>query len=421
MIKFIHAADIHLDSPLRGLESYEGAPVEEIRGATRKAFVNLINLALEEKVSFVVISGDLYDGDWKDYNTGLFLLTQLSKLSSQGIPVFIAKGNHDAESKMTRDLRPPEGIKIFSSRAPETFILEDLDVAIHGQSFATAAVTRDLASSYPPPKPGLFNIGVLHTSVNGREGHENYAPCTVDTLQSKGYDYWALGHVHKREVLSEDPWIVFPGNIQGRHIKETGPKGCTIVSLEDGAVISVEQHNLHTLVWSLCEVDASGAAYPQDVVERVKENVEKAYLRNNKDFTAARVRVHGRCKAHGQLSDNIEKWINEMRLAIADACGGSVWLEKISMQTSIEADLEQISKRNDAIGDLLRYIESLDQAEGRELPGLITGEITDLRAKLPPELGQGLKDLESKEKSSGVLEEVKQLLISRLLSSGAEQ
>jgi DNA repair exonuclease SbcCD nuclease subunit len=421
MIKFLHCADIHLDSPLRGLESYDGAPVEEIRGATRKAFVNLINLALDEKVSFVLISGDLYDGDWKDYNTGLFLMAQLSKLSSQGIPVFIVKGNHDAESKMTRDLKPPEGIKVFSSSKPETITLKDLDVAIHGQSFATAAVTKDLASSYPPPWAGLFNIGMLHTSVNGREGHENYAPCSLDTLQAKGYDYWALGHVHKREILSENPWIVFPGNTQGRHIKETGPKGCTIVSVEDGAVVSVEHRDLHSLVWSLCEVEASGAAHPQDVVDRVKEWVEKEYLKNNKEFTAARIHVRGSCKAHGLISEDPEKWKNEMRAAVTDACGSSVWLEKIHIQTAVEADFEQIIKRNDALGDLLRYLESLEKGDSKDLLDLIHEDLTELRTKLPPELGQGIRDLDSKEKSLETIEGIKQLLISSLLLSGIEQ
>lgn len=421
MMRFIHTADIHLDSPLRGLESYEGAPVEEIRGATRKAFVNLITLALDEKVSFVLISGDLYDGEWKDYNTGLFLMAHLSKLSSQGIPVFIVKGNHDAESKMTRDLKPHEGIKMFSSSRAETFIPKGLDIAIHGQSFATAAVTKDLASTYPSPRAGLFNIGMLHTSVNGREGHENYAPCSLETLQAKGYDYWALGHVHKREVLSENPWIVFPGNTQGRHVRETGPKGCTIVGVEDGVVVSVEHRNLHSLVWSLCEVDALGMAHPHDVVGKVKERVEEEYLKNDKEFTASRILVRGSCKAHDSLSEDPEKWKNEMRSAVTDACGSSVWLEKISIQTAVEADFELIRKRNDALGDLLRYIEGLEKGEGKELFDLIHDDLTDLRAKLPPELGQGIRDLESHEKASETLEDVKQLLFSRLLSSGIEQ
>ena len=104
-------------------------------------------------------------------------------------------------------------------------MLEDLGLAVHGQGFAKREVTEDLSSAYPQADPHLFNIGLLHTCLDGKPGHEPYAPCTVDGLRSKGYQYWALGHVHNREVVSQDPWIVFPGNIQGRHARETGSQG----------------------------------------------------------------------------------------------------------------------------------------------------------------------------------------------------
>src|SRR5262249_3429109 len=139
-----------------------------------------------------------------------------------------------------RSLRLPENVRELSVKKPETILFEDLGVAVHGQGFANRAVTEDLAASYPPARAGLVNVGVLHTSVDGREGHDAYAPTTLETLRSKGYDYWALGHVHKREVLSEDPWVVFPGNLQGRHAKETGPKGATLVTIASGRIAAVE-------------------------------------------------------------------------------------------------------------------------------------------------------------------------------------
>ena len=420
MIKFIHAADIHLDSPLRGLENYEGAPVEEIRGATRKALVNLIDLALEEKVSFVIISGDMYDGDWKDYNTGLFLLRQLSKLTSNGMNVFIVKGNHDAESKITKDLKLPQGIKIFSSKQPETVSLESKGVAIHGQSFATPAVKEDLASNYPPAVKDMFNIGVLHTSVNGREGHENYAPCSIDTLKSKNYNYWALGHIHKKEILSENPWIVFPGNIQGRYIKETGFKGCMIVSIEEDSNVSVEFRNLYSLVWSFCNTDVTGTVEPYEVVEKVRKSVEKEFLKNDGQFTAARVLVKGACKAHNFLLSDPEKWKNEIRLAVADSCNNSVWLEKILIKTTIEADIEQIKKRNDPVGDLLRYIDSLGSQGNQEIHDMLSNVVSDLNEKLPYELKSD-DNFRNSEKISEIIGEVRQILLSRLLSSAVEQ
>ncbi len=420
MIKFIHAADIHLDSPLRGLENYEDAPAEEIRGAARKALENLIDLALEENVSFVIISGDMYDGDWKDYNTGLFLLSQLSKLTSNGINVFIAKGNHDAESKITKNLKLPEGIKIFSSKRPETFFLENINIAIHGQSFAASAVKENLASNYPPAQKDMFNIGVLHTSVNGREGHENYAPCSIDDLKRKDYNYWALGHIHKREILNENPWIVFPGNIQGRHIKETGFKGCMIVSVYDDYNVSSEFKNLCSLAWSFCETDVTGVNDPYEVVEKVSKKAKEEFLKNDGLFTAVRALIKGACGAHNALISNTEKWKNEIRLAVADSCNSLVWLEKILIKTSAEANIERMKKRNDPMGDLMRYIDTLSGEGNQEIQDILTNILSDLKEKLPYEL-KDQNNLTNGEKTSEIIDEVRQILLSRLLSSAAEQ
>ena len=159
MFKFIHAADIHLDSPLRGLAGYEGPAVELIRTATRLAFDNLINEAIDQKVGFVVIAGDLYDGDWRDYQTGLFFVRQMGRLAKADIPAFVLHGNHDAESQITKRLTLPAGVNVFPSRKPETFTIEELDVALHGQSFRQRNITDNLVPAYPEPVDGAFNIG----------------------------------------------------------------------------------------------------------------------------------------------------------------------------------------------------------------------------------------------------------------------
>ena len=183
MFRFLHAADIHLDSPQRGLDRYEGAPVVECRGATRRALENLVGLALAERVAFVAIVGDLYDGDWPDYNTGLFFGKQMVRLRDGGIPVFMIRGNHDAANKMTKDLKLVDNVHVLSSQQAETLVLEDQGVAIHGQSFPTQAVLTNLARSYPARRKGYFNLGLLHTCVDGREGHEPYAPCSLADLR----------------------------------------------------------------------------------------------------------------------------------------------------------------------------------------------------------------------------------------------
>jgi DNA repair exonuclease SbcCD nuclease subunit len=182
MFKFLHAADIHLDSPLRGLSSYESAPIETIRDACRRAFSNLIDLAIEEKVSFVLLAGDLYDGDWKDYSTGIYLSYQMGRLGQHNIPVYTVAGNHDAANRMTKALNSPANMTILSSRKVETIRIDDLAVAIHGRSFGTQHVDENLTVGFGPGEKGMFNIGLLHTSLNGREGHAVYAPCSVSWI-----------------------------------------------------------------------------------------------------------------------------------------------------------------------------------------------------------------------------------------------
>ena len=230
----------------------------------------LSRLAVEEHVAFVLIAGDLYDGDWPDNHTGLFFAAQMARLREAAIPVYLIQGNHDAANRMTRQLRLPEGVFFLSTNHPETRYLDGCDVAIHGQGFATQAVMDNLAITYPKRSAGAFNIGILHTAVDGREGHDRYAPCSLDDMKRHEYDYWALGHIHKREELSRDPWIVFPGNIQGRHIKESGPKGCMLVTVDGGRVASAEPQWLDVVRWSSCVVDSTGAADGDELIDRFR-------------------------------------------------------------------------------------------------------------------------------------------------------
>ncbi len=416
MIKFIHSADIHLDSPLRGLQYYEGAPVESIRGATRQAFKNLVALAISEEVDFILIAGDLYDGEWKDYNTGLFFASQMSKLREAGIRVFIVSGNHDAASQISRQLRMPDNVEIFSPKKPETITIDDLDIAIHGRSFAGQVITEDLSSSYPDATDGFFNIGILHTSATGREGHEPYAPCTLEGLLSKGYDYWALGHVHKREILHEDPWIIFPGCIQGRHIRETGEKGCTLVSVDDRQIIQVEHKEIDVLRWGIRSKDVSEAESIGDVVDLVSAVVAEEAGKSNGRPMALRLIITGNSKAHAGLIANPEQCINDIREVATDISNGDIWIEKVKIKTAAQIDLEEIRNRDDAIGELLRSIQNLS-IDPEALSGLMD-EFSDLKRKLPIELKQGEEpiNLDDPEKLKEIIADVRQILFARLFS-----
>ena len=416
-MKFIHAADIHLDSALHGLERYEGAPVEEIRSATRRAFDNLIELAIDEQVAFVLLVGDLYDGDWKDYNTGLYFVERMGRLRDASIRVFIVAGNHDAASQITKHLRLPDNVTLFSTRKPERVVLDDLGVSICGQGFATRAVTDDISQGYPQGDPQLLNIGLLHTCLDGKPGHEPYAPCTVDGLRSKGYQYWALGHVHKREEVSQDPWIVFPGNIQGRHIREIGPKGCTLVTVNAGEIVVVEHRDLDVMRWSICELDVSAAETVDDIYEQVREGLQLALDAAEGRPVAVRLVLYGACSAHLKLHAERERWIQEYRALATGLGGAGIWLEKISIKTRPVVSTDEVLERDDALSGLLRAIHDMD-LDSSALDGL-ADEMSVLRQKLPAELlaGDDPFDPANPEFLKETLEDIKELLVNRLLST----
>jgi len=411
MFKFLHAADIHLDSPLRGLERYEGAPVQEIRSAARRALDNLVDLAIQEEVSFVVLAGDLYDGDWRDYNTGLYFVNRMARLHEMGIPVFLIAGNHDAASQITRHLRLPDSVKRFSDRKPERVVLEEYGVAITGRSFPVRAVTEDLSADYLQADPGLFNIGVLHTSLDGKPGHEPYAPCTIDGLRSKGYHYWALGHVHSREEVSSDPWIVFPGNIQGRHARETGPKGCTLVTVENNDVQKVEPCVLDVFRWSICSIDVTEAETSDDVYDRIRDAMQRTLDSAEDRPVAVRAVLTGACRMHSKLHSEFEYWTQECRALATGLRGPGLWLEKLSLKTRSPASDEDLVHREDALAGLLKAIRGLEL--GENVPAGFLDELGALRQKLPAEL---FFDPTETIQLKDALEDVKETLTVRLLT-----
>ena len=419
-LKFIHAADVHLDSPLTGLERYEGAPADEIRSASRRALENLVELAVREQVAFVLIAGDLYDGQWRDHNTGLFFVTQMVRLRDASIPVYVISGNHDAANKMTRSLplpRNPDGSQVMLSHSkPETVLLDELGVAIHGRGFAAAKVAENVVDSYPGKCPGYFNIGMLHTSLDADGGeHARYAPCKLDDLRQKEYDYWALGHIHKRAVRSTEPLLVYPGNIQGRHIREQGAKGCMLVTVDQRGQAECSFRPLDVFRWELCPVAADGAEQGEDLLERFAAGLSTLIDRHAGMPLAVRVAVSGRCPAHQQLLGDPVHWTNQFRAAALDTSGGTVWVEKVRFQTAPHTDRRDAGWDDGPVGELLRYLDDLDRDE--QLRAALADELADLRQKLPDDLKRGSEPiaLDDPDQLRAVLREVEPLLIGELL------
>ena len=421
MFKFIHTADIHLDSPLRGLSHYEGAPAEAIRGATREALKGLVRTAIDEEAAFVVIAGDLFDGEWNDYNTGLFFAGQMSKLRESGARVFWLAGNHDAASRITKTLKMPDNVHRFTTARPETVPLEDIGVVLHGQGFARPEVTKNLVLNYPPAKKGFYNIGVLHTSATGRQGHEPYAPCKIQDLTSKAYDYWALGHIHKREILLDAPWIIFPGNIQGRHIRETGPKGCTLVTVEDNGSTIVEEVPLDVIRWAQIDIDVTGSDTGDEVMAETRSVMEEAMADSDGRLLAARVTITGTCRAHEVLNTQHERWVNQIRAEATDLGGSGVWIEKVNIKTNLPVDLEKLSSSESPIGDLLRFINKIEE-DHAELSDLAAA-LSELKSRLPFDLrhGEDAVDLESPESLRDIIADAKQMLLPHLMARSSNR
>ncbi len=351
---FLHAADIHLDSPLLGLDA--NAPTERIRLASRLALAALVDLALAREVAFVLLAGDLYDGDAKDWRTGQFLVQQLTRLTRAGIEVIAISGNHDAESVLSRKLPVPGMLRADQA---ETRLLTRAPVAVHGQSFATRAVTENLAASYPAPVDGLFNIGLLHTAC-GVGGHDNYAPCTVGDLERRDYDYWALGHVHARQTLCRDPWVVFPGNLQGRHVKEEHAKGALIVTVRDGRVAGEPEFvPLDVVRWRRLVVDVSGAADEAALLARVTTLVGAAALEAEDRLLAVRVTLTGASALHANLMRAPEALREKVRAAAQmEADTETLWIEDVRVATGPAVDVAAMRDQPGPAGALIRALDA---------------------------------------------------------------
>ncbi len=382
MFSFIHTADIHLDSPLRGLNQHADAPVEQIRGATRRALENLVALALDREVDFVLIAGDLYDGDWPDYSTGLFFNKQMSRLNEANIPVYLISGNHDAASKITKSLKPPSNVTALSTKKPETILIDGLPVAIHGQGFATQSVPDNLALEYPAATPDHFNIGLLHTSLTGNPEHDPYAPCSISDLTEKGYDYWALGHIHQHAVVQENPHIVYCGNPQGRHIKETGERGCYLIEVDDNLTISKTSFEVTDVVrWEALEIDISDLSDSDAVRESISQHIDEALAETNGRLLALRITLLGDSPLHDQLHADLSQWQAECVSMAAEIEEERIWFERLRIKTKPTYDPQELAERDELTKLVLEALDHFTPAQVPASVAQLKGKLTGIDSK----------------------------------------
>lgn len=422
-MKFIHAADIHLDSPLRGLSAYPEAPAERLRTATRDALVQLVSRAIDEAVDFMVIAGDLYDGDWHDFNTGLFFVRQMGRLRQAGIAVYLLYGNHDAENEITKRLELPDNVRVFSSGKAQTFRIDALRVALHGRSFKHAATTDNLAASYPLLVPGWFNIGVLHTALEGAAAHASYAPCSVAELDAKGYQYWALGHVHTQWIRPGEPTIAFPGNLQGRHIRETGPHGALLITVEEGHLHHIEPLWVDVLRWAELAVDVSGQSDWTGAMRAVGQSLQDLLNQQEAEHPlAVRVRLHGTSPVHTALLAQQAQLRQEVLAQAVMVDPDRLWIEKVQIATQAPQESSPPDADGPAALATLQGL-ALGALDDADFLAELCRDLRPLLAGLPAEVLAANPELQALHQDDAVyptlLTDTLPLLLARVQQAGA--
>lgn len=383
---FVHTADIHLDSPLKSLALRDPDLAELIGSASRTAFRRIINLCLEEKVDALLIAGDLYDGAQTSMKTARFLAQELGRLHDAEIEAFIIRGNHDAESKITRELVLPDNVHLFSGRTGvEARQWNGQSVAIHGVSFRHKHAPDSLLSTYKPPVSGAFNIGMMHTSLGGTEGHDLYAPCSLSDLQDHGFDYWALGHIHQRsEFTNPTTTVVMPGIPQGRDIGEAGEKSVTLVKVDDLGKVTLNPRNVSVAQFERVEIECDGLEEWPVLVQNLRRALATERQNSPCEHLILRPRIVGDTPLAWRLKRDADLLLAEAQAA-SDAIG-TLWVDKL------EIDVTGGHSAPGALGELAALLdgELLDASD----PAIVA-ELNQLQKNLPRDLRGFLGDTEA--------------------------
>ena len=334
--RFIHTADLHLDSPLTSLALRNADLGDLVRGATRKALERIVDLAIAEQVDAVIVAGDLYDGSQTSMATALFLMGQMRRLDTAGIRVFLIRGNHDAQSQITRELTFPENVHVFDGRGKPVQagkLQSGREIHVHGVSFAQPHAPASLLPTFRAPVPDAVNIGMLHTSLAGASRHDPYAPASIADLSAHGFDYWALGHIHQRRVHLEKPWIVMPGNPQGRDINEGGPKGVTLATIAEDGTITCEAHSVAVAVFERIAIDLSGIDDWSAMLDRVETVLAQAKRNAAGAHLVARLAVTGATPLAWRLRRDEDLLLGELQNLAASL--GDCWIEAVELAVSV--------------------------------------------------------------------------------------
>ncbi|MER9070674.1 DNA repair exonuclease [Mesorhizobium sp. M0902] len=404
--RFVHTADIHLDSPLRSLALRNPDLAELVGDASRQAFVSIIDLCLAERVDALVIAGDLYDGDQTSMKTARFLASQMTRLHQAGIRVFKIRGNHDALSRISKQLVFPDTVTIFGGR-PQSVLQTagGLDVAFHGLSFANPKAPESLLPKYPAAREGAVNVGIMHTSLAGSPGHDVYAPCSIADLHGHGFDYWALGHIHVRQVHPGASTVVMPGMPQGRDINEAGEKSVTLVTIRDDRSVEIEEKLTSIAQFERASVDLTGTVEWSEIVGRVRSALEDIRGSVRSRHAVVRVGLAGASPLSWALIRDRDLLLAEAEQAAEQT--GDTWVEKLELDLAPQS-AETADDVADPIFELAQSMRADVKSEAlrAEARALVQKVIADL----PPDV----RDF------AGGDEAGLELFIDKVLATGAD-
>jgi DNA repair protein SbcD/Mre11 len=366
-ISFIHAADLHLDSPMVGLKHLPANILSRVRESTFAALEKLTAAAISNNVDFVILAGDLYDGEDRSLRAQSRFRNEMQKLSQNDIPVYVIHGNHDHLNGSWVHLDMPSNVHFFGSDVEVKALHTKRGEKIHlyGFSYLQRHILDKRINDYQKQEPADFHIGILHGNEGGGTDHDNYAPFSIKDLYEKQFDYWALGHIHKRTILSENPPIIYPGNLQGRNKKELGIKGCYHVTLNE---LDTKNEFIETsdVVWEEVSVNAASAHNFQEIFQLCRLKIEQ--LRKTGVGTLLTLTLQ-----NVQLEDHHEKKILDselLELLLDDENNEEsfVWTVDLNVQDNLQIDRRYLMNEADFYAELFATIDDFQNTDAAIAP-----------------------------------------------------
>lgn len=367
-VKFIHAADLHLDSPMVGLRHLPASIFARLQESTFQALKKITDTAIDHEVDFVLIAGDLYDGEDRSIRAQAAFRNEMSRLVDKGIKAFVIHGNHDHLGANSITLTLPENVFIFKDQLEKAVYTKGDGTVVHiyGFSYPERHVTERWIEKYPRSDEADFHIGMLHGHFEGGSDHGKYAPFRLAELKDKGYDYWALGHIHQRSLLSQVPPIVYPGNPQGRNRKEQGAKGAYMVSLTENDS-KLDFFETSRVIWEEIMIDAKMAVSFNDVYQLCRSAIDEK--RREGIGVLLALELAGLDSA---LMEAREKVVNGELLELLQEDEKEeesfVWIYRLDFTESFAADRGELIKQSPFYKELFKTVEEYHHVNGALAP-----------------------------------------------------